>query len=374
MGTTAMSAMPFQVVAPSTPDLAQVRAPCAEVPSVIFLHRVRRWLEDDPDLWAEARGRIVRHLSWLAATLLAVSSLAALSDGYPRTSAISALLVLMMAGNAWALQRRREPVVPFWVPACALVVGNCCVVLLRGMPGLYGACLVLFVVCFSLPPRRARVLAVLMLVCVTTCCAFALGWSLALRFGLTLSLLFGMINAVLMCIGELQQALITQASTDPLTGALNRRQLDHHLDRLAATDAAQAASRDALLAIDIDHFKTINDRHGHQAGDEVLRRLVATVHKRKRRGDQLFRVGGEEFLLLLPGVSHGDARRIADELRQLLAETDLLPGTPVTVSIGVSLLTDHADAGAWMRSADQALYEAKRSGRNRVVMATQVWA
>ncbi len=128
---------------------------------------------------------------------------------------------------------------------------------------------------------------------------------------------------------------------------------------------------DALLAIDIDHFKQVNDRHGHDVGDDVLRKLVAAVSSRKRRSDMLFRTGGEEFVLLLPRVTREDALVIAEALRLRLAQADLLPNELVTVSIGVSALHAGQSPQAWCKSADNALYEAKRAGRNRVVMAVE---
>ena len=124
-----------------------------------------------------------------------------------------------------------------------------------------------------------------------------------------------------------------------------------------------------MLAIDIDHFKRINDSRGHDVGDEVLRRLVAAVVARKRRSDLLFRIGGEEFLLLLPGASLDNAQGVADELRVRLGQADLLPDVRVTVSIGVSALEAGQTAEAWVKRADVALFEAKRSGRDRVVVA-----
>ena len=100
--------------------------------------------------------------------------------------------------------------------------------------------------------------------------------------------------------------------------------------------ADSPAPQDTLLVFDIDHFKLINERRGHDVGDEVLRRLVATVFARKRRSDLLFRIGGEEFLLLLPGASVDDAHRVADELRLRFGQADLLP-TPASPSASGSV-------------------------------------
>ena len=133
--------------------------------------------------------------------------------------------------------------------------------------------------------------------------------------------------------------------------------------------AATTAPTEALLVIDIDHFKRINDSHGHEVGDAVLRQVVNAVQARKRRNDLLFRLGGEEFVLLLPGATLAQAQQIAEDLRQRLAQAVLLPGQPVTVSIGVSALQPRQTAEAWVKRADAALYQAKRGGLNRVVLA-----
>jgi len=132
---------------------------------------------------------------------------------------------------------------------------------------------------------------------------------------------------------------------------------------------AYAAAGDALLAIDIDHFKRINDVHGHAVGDQVLCRLVAAMGARKRSGDLLFRTGGEEFVLLLPRISLPAAQTAAEELRQRLAQAELLPGESVAVSIGLSALAPGHSVDTWLQAADTALCQAKHSGRNRVVVA-----
>ena len=146
-----------------------------------------------------------------------------------------------------------------------------------------------------------------------------------------------------------------------------------HLDRRVAPAKVQMMVQDhpanALLLIDVDHFKRINDEHGHDVGDAVLCRLVEVVSTRKRSGDLLFRTGGEEFVLLLPQTLPEAALRVAEDLRQRLAQAELLPGRSVTVSIGVSALAPGQTAKAWTKAADQALYEAKRQGRNCVVVA-----
>ena len=324
-----------------------------------------RWLTEDVDPLVHARQRIVSRISTWAGAMLLVSGLAGFWDHAPGAGALGVLLGAALLGNVWSMRRNGRPALPFWVLAGLLVCGSFVALGLRGLNAVFWACPVLFVIVFTLPHRLAKLMAVVLV----SGLALGGGWlvspSMGLRLFIMMLLIVGMFVAVLDCVGELQRALVAQATTDPLTGALNRRHLQDFLDKLSTP----AAARHAVLAIDIDHFKHINDAHGHDVGDEVLRRLVHTVLARRRRGDQLYRVGGEEFLLLLPGVTAADAQLMAEALRQRLAQAELLADWPVTVSIGVAMLGDAASAQDWIRRADQALYRAKREGRNRVVMA-----
>jgi diguanylate cyclase (GGDEF)-like protein len=325
-------------------------------------------LNEDVDPLVHARQRIVRRLSTWAGAMLVVSGLAGFWDQALAVGALGVVLGAVLMGNAWALHRWGRPILPFWALACLLVCGSFVALGLRGINAVFWACPVLFIVFFTLPRRLAKLLAVVLALGMALGGAWLVTPSMGVRLMVMMVLIMGMLMAVLDCIGELQRALVDQASTDPLTGALNRRQLPAELDQVRG----QAGQQHAVLAIDVDHFKRINDQHGHDVGDEVLRRLVAAVMARRRRADRLFRVGGEEFLLLLPGVEADDAWRLAEALRQRLAEAELLPGHPVTVSIGLAMLGNAASAQDWIRLADRALYRAKRDGRNRVVVATSL--
>lgn len=170
-------------------------------------------------------------------------------------------------------------------------------------------------------------------------------------------------------------ALRASAMVDPLTGALNRRGLEAEL-ALRADALPVGAPQVAVIAMDIDRFKAINDRHGHRAGDEALQALAA-IARRKLRGDDLFvRVGGDEFVALLRGASADAAAATAERIRTAVAahamHAGAVPGD-VTISAGVHAATGVAASGwgfadfdALARAADAALYRAKQLGRNRV--------
>jgi diguanylate cyclase (GGDEF)-like protein len=169
---------------------------------------------------------------------------------------------------------------------------------------------------------------------------------------------------------ELEQR--TKAQTDPLTGALNRRAFMTRGARLATRHEHERAPL-SLLFLDLDHFKSLNDRYGHLAGDDVLMKFVQVVHDNIRPTDFLFRIGGEEFCCLLPRTRADQAHTVAERIRhQFDAATVLVAGTPVkaTVSIGIASTETFAyDMDVLMRKADMAVYAAKRQGRNRVVIA-----
>jgi diguanylate cyclase len=161
------------------------------------------------------------------------------------------------------------------------------------------------------------------------------------------------------------RALQQQVVTDPLTGAFNRRQLDVAL-AAAVERRRRTGERASVLMLDVDRFKDVNDAFGHAEGDRVLKALVALVDRRFRKLDLLFRTGGEEFVLLLPGTRFGDAFSLAEELRGLVLHADLLPDWHLSISVGVAELTIEQSVRAWIEEADAALYRAKRAGRNRV--------
>jgi diguanylate cyclase (GGDEF)-like protein len=123
--------------------------------------------------------------------------------------------------------------------------------------------------------------------------------------------------------------------------------------------------------IDVDHFKRINDQLGHAQGDSVLKGIASLVEKRSRKLDLLFRIGGEEFMLLLPDTQEAAATLVAEQLRASIAESSLLDGRRVTVSVGVSELRRGETVDSWMKQADDALYAAKKAGRNRVSRAAE---
>jgi diguanylate cyclase (GGDEF)-like protein len=168
---------------------------------------------------------------------------------------------------------------------------------------------------------------------------------------------------------RLREVLETQAYADPLTGVANRRSFDGELAR-AVESARRTGESIALMTLDIDYFKKINDTWGHGVGDQALQ-LVAESLRRVACGedDVVGRLGGDEFVVLMRTDRLG-ARRAADELRTAIAADRSLPGGPPGLSIGIALLPDHAGTAVELGTAsDAALYEAKQGGRGRTAIA-----
>ncbi len=158
-----------------------------------------------------------------------------------------------------------------------------------------------------------------------------------------------------------------EADTDALTGQPNRRALDELLKQQVGVARATGRSFSVLL-LDIDHFKLVNDTHGHGAGDDTLRAFAQRVREHLRQGDTCARYGGEEFVVVLPGTTLGAALEVAERLRQGVADVSLIsaPLVRTTVSIGAAQYLPGETVEQLLERADTAVYAAKRGGRNQV--------
>ena len=164
------------------------------------------------------------------------------------------------------------------------------------------------------------------------------------------------------------QELREQAHHDALTGLLNRRAGEQQLERCQRTAQIECQSY-ALILADIDNFKSINDRFGHDEGDRVLQRCATLLSRKVRSGDALIRWGGEEFLIVLPGCRLEAAQELAERIRAAMAqEQDAVVGS-ITLSLGVGAWQPGECSSTLLRRTDQALYRAKTSGRNQVAVA-----
>lgn len=158
------------------------------------------------------------------------------------------------------------------------------------------------------------------------------------------------------------------AILDPLTGLLNRKALTDRFAELAE-QAALTGEPIALAMCDVDEFKTVNDEHGHERGDAVLKELAYVIRRSLRSFELVYRLGGDELLIVLPGATAATARDLAEGVRQAI-EAARPGGLDVTVSVGVASARGGVAFEALFRDADNALYRAKHDGRNRVALAS----
>jgi diguanylate cyclase (GGDEF)-like protein len=320
------------------------------------------------DALAGHREKILFRIALASAVLLAPFGLYNLFvDRLALGLAILATVAVLLV-DAQAIHRNRRPPVPFallLVPTAAAVA-----ILLVLQPG-YGVLWtypVLLFCYFVLTRGIALLVSLALLVGTVLLLALQVDTATAVRVFASLLLTIVIVNIILGVINDLHDRLVAQTITDPLTGAYNRRHMEACLDEAVERQRRSHAPA-ALLLIDIDRFKEINDRFGHVAGDSVLRTVVALIADRVRRLDRLFRIGGDEFLLLLPDADLQAAQTVAEELRSLIAAARIPGAAGVTVSIGLATLAAGQQMDAWMHAADGALYAAKQQGRNRVAVA-----
>jgi diguanylate cyclase (GGDEF)-like protein len=160
-----------------------------------------------------------------------------------------------------------------------------------------------------------------------------------------------------------REQLLLLATRDPLTGAGNRRGLDAKLTDVVNTHRRMQTPA-CLVMLDLDHFKHINDAHGHAVGDRILKSITDIINLRIRVTDSLYRIGGEEFIVVLEGADLQHAAHLAEQLRTLVEANELVSDPAVTISLGVAELRSGESPNDWLHRADEALYRAKDAGRN----------
>lgn len=280
----------------------------------------------------------------------------------------SLALVAVFAVDVIAIRRgAKPPVAPVvLIIPVALAVGV--TIMRQGVIGALWAYPAVMLFQFVASRWVANMLNGLLVIMVTVLAYQYLGVSITIRVLVTLVLTMIFTNIFLGIVLRLQERLRKLGITDALTGVYNRRQMDRAVGEAVERHKRYGASS-SLLLIDIDYFKRVNDEFGHAAGDRVLRELAALMRRSLRKLDLVFRIGGEEFLVLLPDVRRAGAAEAAEKLRREVASADLHPGWQLTVSIGVGELGPGEACEQWIRRIDRALYAAKDSGRNRVVVA-----
>ena len=165
-----------------------------------------------------------------------------------------------------------------------------------------------------------------------------------------------------------RKLLSTLAARDALTGTWNRRALDESLIQTTSSNNRSPLTA-SLIILDLDHFKNINDTYGHDVGDKILIGISEVIKESIRLSDRLFRYGGEEFVVIADGANLENAAILAESIRKKVENSQLLKKEKVTISLGVASLKAGQNPETWIKLADEALYEAKRTGRNKFCLA-----
>ena len=280
-------------------------------------------------------------------------------------AALDAVMMLVIALSMAYVWRTGRTVLIGTIDAAVVSVASAVMAWSLGEAGHYWIFAVL-VANFMLAPRMIAIACSLLLLSVHMAVGEFSGPVAAAAF-LASALLVGVFAAVFVGLTRRQhRQLMALATLDPLTGLPNRRAMESELPEILRQHQARHEPA-ALAMLDLDYFKRINDCHGHDIGDQVLIELATRVQGVLRKRDRLFRLGGEEFMVLLPGTDAGGARAALEKVRR---EVERLPMSSrqvrVTISVGVALQEQGEGWPAWMARADEAMYEAKRRGRNQV--------
>jgi len=285
----------------------------------------------------------------------------------PLLGAGSLAIVLILAWNAWHIRNRGYSpwlilfgLVPLIIVFIVLALGRQGII---GALWCYPAVLAFYMM---LPQRKAWIANVALLVIAVPQAWLVLPPAIVIRIAATLVAVNGFTTLFIRVITTQQKRLQILAETDPLTGLYNRKNLRDKLEQAIARHAETGAPI-SLLALDLDHFKAINDERGHDAGDVVLSGMGELLREHFADIGVVFRTGGEEFLMLLPNFDDRTALKMAEKIRMAIESQSFLDGLTVTASIGVAVLGVGESRMQWMKHADDNLYRAKIQGRNRSI-------
>lgn len=279
----------------------------------------------------------------------------------------SLAVVALCAMNAWnCIHHRYYPVFIFSSMVPAIIVFLVIAFREQGIISVFWCYPAVLAFYFILPERLAWIANIILI-----CIIFPQAWHvielpLVFRFGVTILAVSAFSALFIRVITDQQRMLEVQAITDPLTGLYNRTLLHDTLEDMVH-QYDRSGTPMTLVELDLDDFKEINDEFGHDAGDRVLRGIGEFLNSRVRGTDKVYRVGGEEFLVLLFNTDLESGLEVAEELRSKLASLTLHPDRAVTASVGVATLQAGESQMEWVKRCDVNLYQAKSSGRNRVV-------
>lgn len=281
---------------------------------------------------------------------------------------LDASLVVGLAGLSWYLHNSHNVRVASISLALLAVVGLLLTNYLKGATQVFWIYPVLVGVFFLIERREALVLSALAVAGLAPIISNEFDEFALVSIFITIAVTCALAYAFATITRDQRDELMQLATKDPLTGVGNRRALQQKLEgAIAATKRNN--NNCSMLMLDLDHFKQVNDQHGHAKGDEILIRITELVGMRIRVTDRIYRIGGEEFVIVAEGLNLENAARLAEQLCTIVEAHDLAPLSTVTISLGVAQHRAGESAEDWMSRADNALYMAKHAGRNRISRA-----
>ena len=371
-----------------------------QLSTILSGHDAPRWLRwvwsgARPDDTATQRRKLMMSnaSAGLMMLVIALYNLAYFLIGNPALirSGLAQLPFALAAPLIWWLQSRREPTLARWV-LFGLAMGGCAAAIVGGQgtaahAHIYFLLFAVMAVCFF-PTAQWQSAALLAALNLSAFVAMKVhGWpadpnmsllSPVTLLSLQLTMQAGCVLVVVLVVllsenvaANSESQLRALAMTDLLTALPNRRAFNLALVAEAARGRRHEQPM-SLAVLDLDHFKRINDSFGHPIGDQALRHVASVLMTHARKEDTVARIGGEEFAVLMPATDAAQAARVVERLRRAVAANVLATDVgvhTVTTSVGVATLAPGMDSDLALRAADQALYEAKRQGRNRVVAA-----
>ena len=274
---------------------------------------------------------------------------------------------LIFLTNVLTMRHYGQPVYDILYSIVPVLVALPVTVSQMGVIGVFWSFTGIVLLAFILPSGRALAMNLILIAMVSPMIYFELSSTESTRAFITLGLVTMLTYVFARVIERQRMELTSLVTTDQLTGAHNRFRMEQEIENAVETKK-RYQTKTSAMAIDIDHFKKVNDKLGHLAGDRVLQKMVAMFKQKLRSTDMVFRYGGEEFIILLPRTDRFVAKALAERLRLLASDTNLTSNGPVTISIGVTELYENDNRDTLLARTDGCLYKAKSRGRNMVVM------
>lgn len=317
------------------------------------------------------RNKVTRNIVWAGAATQFLLAGAQIWLAHYLLAVIMFAAAIVLAVIAYSYREKRIP--DFWRVIFMMLLTSICFASIRnnGTIGVYWAYPLLVASFFMFRDGFAIALASAVTLVMSTAALMYMPVSDGWRISASLLVILVLGSVFVVMLGRMQKLLHQLVITDTLTGLQNRHRLNNVLSQLIHNFRRyhRAAS---LIMLDLDHFKLLNDKHGHLFGDQMLKQLAARLKASLRVNDQLFRVGGEEFLVVMPETELGEAVKVAEKLRRAVENTPFEgkdAQAHLTVSLGVAQLRAEQTWAEWINTADTALLEAKRKGRNQVCKA-----